>query len=139
MSAWHRFDDHTSEVELTLEADTLPELFTEAARALATLLLGTADRPGAPRAATALRVAVQSSDLASLLVDWINELIYRTETAHMVFTEVDVVRLEEREIVADLRGLAEPELAGEVKAATLHQAQVAAAGTRFRGHVILDV
>ena len=39
MSASHRFGDHTGEVELTIEADTLPELFVEAGRALAELML----------------------------------------------------------------------------------------------------
>jgi SHS2 domain-containing protein len=138
MSAWHRFEDHTSEVELTLGAETLPELFAEAGRALAELLLGTAavDGPAAPEP---LRIVVRAPDDASLLVDWINELIYRTETAHRVFTRFDVVRLAGGEIVADLRGLAEPTLAAEVKAATLHQAYVRAAGSAFEGHVVLDV
>jgi SHS2 domain-containing protein len=137
MSARHRFDDHTSEVELTLEADTLPELFAEAARALAVLLLG----PDAvrPPSGPPLRVSVRSPDLPSLLVDWLNELIYRTEIDHAVFTAVDVVRLAEGEIVADLRGLPEPELAGEVKAATLHQAYLRSDGPGFVGHVVLDV
>jgi SHS2 domain-containing protein len=137
MSARHRFDDHTSEVELTIDADSLPELFAEAARALAELMLGAP--PPAPPDPRTVRVTVRSADRPSLLVDWLNELIYRTETSHTVFTEVDVVRLEAGEIVADLRGLPEPELAGEVKAATLHDAQVRPQGTGFRGHVVLDV
>jgi SHS2 domain-containing protein len=137
MSARHRFDDHTSEVELTIDADSLPELFAEAARALAALMLGPATpAPADPRT---VRVTVRSADRPSLLVDWLNELIYRTETSHTVFTEVDVLRLEEGEIVAELRGLPEPDLAGEVKAATLHDAHVRPEGTGFRGHVVLDV
>jgi SHS2 domain-containing protein len=137
MSARHRFHDHTSEVELTLEADSLPELFAEAARALAVLLLGRQEaRPTDPRP---VRVDVRSADLTSLLVDWLNELIYRTETTRTVFTEVDVVRLAGAQIVADLRGLSDPELAGEVKAATLHSAYLRSDGHGFRGHVVLDV
>jgi SHS2 domain-containing protein len=138
MSAWHHFHDHTSEVELSLRADSLPELFVQAGRALAELLLGpqAVDRPAAPEA---LRIAVRAPDAASLLVDWINELIYRTETAHRVFTEFDVVRLTDGEIVADLRGLPEPPLAAEVKAATLHQAWLRPLGSAFEAHVVLDV
>jgi SHS2 domain-containing protein len=138
MSAWHRFDDHTSEVELTLGAATLPELFAQAGRALAELLLGRA-AVARPAASEPLRVVVRAPDDASLLVEWLNELIYRTETTHRVFTEFDVVRLGGGEIVADVRGLAEPDLAAEVKAATLHQARVRAVGNAFEGHVVLDV
>jgi SHS2 domain-containing protein len=138
MPAGHRFDEHTSEVELTIEADTLPELYAQAGRALAELLVGTLEPP--PAAAPVLEVELEAADAASLLVDWLNELLYRTEVERTVFTEL-VVELPEagRRLRARLRGLAEPAWKGEVKAATLHQASVAAAGRGYRGHVILDV
>jgi SHS2 domain-containing protein len=136
MSASHRFDDHTAEVELTIQADTLPELFSEAVRALAALLLGAPPRP----AETApLPVTVQAPDLSALLVDWLNELIYRTETEATVFTEAVVLNVGEQEISAELRGLNAPELATEVKAATLHEAYVRPTASGFVGHAILDV
>jgi SHS2 domain-containing protein len=72
-------------------------------------------------------------------VDWLNELIYRTETEAAVFVDASVVKLEEREIVAQLTGVSAPALATEVKAATWHDAYVRAAGSRFVGHAILDV
>jgi SHS2 domain-containing protein len=136
MSASHRFTDHTAEVELTLQADTLPELYAEAARALAELLLGS---PPPPADAPPLKVTVRSPDLTALLIDWLNELIYRTETEATVFTEAAVLRVDEQEISAELRGLYAPELATEVKAATLHDAYVRPTARGFVGHAILDV
>jgi SHS2 domain-containing protein len=136
MSAGHRFEDHTAEVELTVQADTLPELFAQAARALAELLLG---GPPPPADTAVVMVTVRAPDLTALFVDWLNELIYRTETEAAVFGEAHVSRVDEREIVAELRGVSGPLLATEVKAATLHDAYVWARGSGFIGHAILDV
>ena len=38
-----------------------------------------------------------------------------------------------------MKGLADPQLAGQVKAATLHQAHVDRAGRGYQARVILDV
>ncbi len=136
MSASHRFEDHTAEVELTVRADSLPELFAQAARALAELLLGREPPPGDR---PPLTVTVRAPDRTALFVDWLNELIFRTETEAAVFTGAAVLALDEREIVAALTGVAGPALATEVKAATLHDAYVRAEAGGFVGHAILDV
>ena len=138
MSAAHRFEDHTGEVELALEADTLPELFTQAALALAELLLGQPSVPPGPDA-VAIRVSVRSSDLPGLLVDWMNELIYRAETLGAVWTEVGLLQLHDGELTAELRGIPSPDLAVEVKAATLHDVRLEAVGHGWQGHLVLDV
>ena len=137
MPARHRFDDHTSEVELTVEADTLPELYAQAGRALAELLLGALPAP--PAGAPVLELELAAADGASLLVDWLNELLYRTEVERTAFTELTVELPAPGRLHARLRGLHEPRWLGEVKAATLHQASVERADNGYRGHVVLDV
>jgi SHS2 domain-containing protein len=138
MSASHRFEDHTSEVALAIHADTLPELFRQAALALAELLLGRV--PGAPGPdPVTVRVVVRSADLPTLLVDWINELVYRGETLGAVWSEIADLRVSGSELTAQLLGASQSELAVEVKAATLHDARVGPASGGFEGHLILDV
>jgi SHS2 domain-containing protein len=138
MSASHRFVDHTSEVELVLEADTLPELFCQTASALAELMLGDAPNPPGLDQVT-VRVTVRSFDLPTLLVDWTNELIYQTETRQAVWSEIADLQLGASDIAAELRGLRQPELALQVKAATLHDAVLEAAAGGWKGHLVLDV
>jgi len=137
MPARHRFDDHTSEVELDIEADTLAELYAQAGRALAELLLG--ELPPPPAEAPVIEVELHAADDASLLVDWLNELLYRTEVERTVFTELAVELPQPGRLRARLRGPREPQWRGEVKAATLHQAAVEARDGGWRGHVVLDV
>jgi SHS2 domain-containing protein len=86
MGAGHRFEDHTGEVQLHIRADSLAEIYREAARAVAQLLLNAVPAP--PADAPVVVVELDARDPATLLVDWVNELIFRTEVEHTVFTEV---------------------------------------------------
>jgi SHS2 domain-containing protein len=132
----HSFEPHTGEVELWLAAPSLPELFAEAARALAALMAEGGTRTADPPSAT---VAVGAQDRATLLVEWLNELILLAETRKAVFDRVEVERLSETEIVAEVRGLAEPQVRTAVKAATLHALSLDEDETGFRARVVLDV
>jgi SHS2 domain-containing protein len=138
VSASHRFEDHTGEVAIAIEASTVEEVFLEAARALAVLVLGEG-APPPPATGPALEVAVEAPDPAALLVEWLNELVYRTDVERAVFTEVAFTRLEDRALAATVRGVREAPLRLEVKAATLHQARLEATEGGYRAHVVLDV
>ena len=143
MGAGHRFEDHTGEVQLHIRADSLAEIYREAARAVAQLLLNAVPAP--PADAPAVVVELDARDPATLLVDWVNELIFRTEVEHTVFTEVDPTVTAEAgtgaswHLKATLRGLPDPPLAGQVKAATLHQARVDRTTGGYQANLILDV
>jgi SHS2 domain-containing protein len=152
MAAGHRFEDHTGEVELHIRADALAEVYQEAARAVAQLLLNAVPAP--PPEAPPVVVELTARDPATLLVDWVNELIFRTEVEHTVFTEIEAAVSEQEgggegagqggngagwRLRATLRGLPDPPLAGQVKAATLHQARVERAGRGYQANLILDV
>jgi SHS2 domain-containing protein len=131
----HTFLEHTGEMHLRVRARSLPELLAEAGRALTGLLLrdarGDAVGPWAP-------VEVRSTDRAALLVDWLNELIYRAESALEVPTEFDVQEVGDTSVRARIRGVPVGS-APLVKAATLHSARVEAVEGGFEGDVILDV
>jgi SHS2 domain-containing protein len=137
MAASHHFEEHVGEVAVAISADTLAEVFVEAGRALALLLLGTVPAPSAdgPR----FTVTVAAPDRPALLVEWLNELIFRADVHHAVFTAFTVQRLTEGELVAEIQGLAEPLLLGQVKAATLHDARLDESARGFAAHVVLDV
>jgi SHS2 domain-containing protein len=133
--ARHTFVEHTSEVELRLDAPTPAALFVEAGRALAELMLG--ESAGAESVTD--RVTVTAPDRAALLAAWIDELIFRAETRKAVFTTFEVARVDEREIVATIRGVAEPIIKTAVKAATYHDLRVVEEAGRWLATVVLDV
>jgi SHS2 domain-containing protein len=135
-SAHHRFEEHTGEVVLVVEAASLAELFAESGRALAELLLG--DGQTGALAEPEL-VELRAADPEALLVDWLNELIYRSEVRKRVYLDIDMDRVTDHELRATLRGARPSSLKTQVKAATYHKLRVAAEGTRFVASVILDV
>ncbi len=161
--ARHAFEEHTSELQVRLEAPTLAELFAEAGRALAEVM--SADTPLAPSPSTPLATGVakpgravvpslaegatelgpyesvrlHAADRSALLVDWLNELLFRTETARRIFTDFRVDRISDQELSASIRG---PQVELEqtpVKAATMHNIAIREELGRFRATVVLDV
>ncbi|HSB20938.1 MAG TPA: archease [Anaeromyxobacteraceae bacterium] len=134
--ARHVIEEHTGELAIRLEAPTLPALFEEAGRALSGRMRGRALR-GAPRAE--LGIAVSAPDREALLVEWLNELVFRAETEHVLFTDFRVERLSDRELSATALGRRVGRLRNPVKAATLHGLSVAEGARGAAATVILDV
>jgi SHS2 domain-containing protein len=135
--ALHTFEEHTSEVQVHLEAPDLPALFEEAGRALAELMVGEA--AGAAQTDGWEDVELRASDRETLLVDWLNELIFRGEVAKKVYVQFEIRRLGERELKAAICGYEPGDLRTAVKAATLHGLQITQQPTGWSGTVVLDV
>jgi SHS2 domain-containing protein len=129
----------TADVGIMAWGDTLEELFASAARGMLTLMI----TPGTARPAESLFVEARGADLPSLLVAWLNELLYRCEVEEWAPADVRVHE------VAD--GRARGELLGEpaatdghqfkavVKAATYHLLECRKDGRRWRARVVFDV
>jgi SHS2 domain-containing protein len=138
----HHFEEHTSEVRLCVAAPTLAGLFEQAGRALAELMLDSTAVPGAEgveRAEPAEPVHLRAPDRAMLLVDWLNELIFLSETRKRVYTEIHVESVSDTALAASVRGVFPDVLRTAVKAATLHEVEVLVGPGGCTAKVVLDV
>jgi SHS2 domain-containing protein len=136
--ARHFFEEHTGEVRVRLEAPTLPELFAEAGRALGELVGPDEGSRGALHEDE--EVVVRAMDRDALLVEWLNELVFRSETSKRIYPELSVESVSEREIRARIRGVDVEELRTPVKAATLHGVHIQRRPDGgYSGSVVLDV
>ena len=72
--------EHTADVKLRVEAETLEELFSEAVRALMVTMYGTA-QPGT----RTVRVEVHAGDLVGLVHDLLSEALFLSEVNEVVF------------------------------------------------------
>jgi SHS2 domain-containing protein len=132
----HELVPHTAEVGIRARASSLGELLAEAGRAFAQLELhGAAQKPDAAWR----RLEVGANDRASLLAEWLNELIYQAETSRWVPTEFLVEEVGERRAVLQARGVTLERAPGLVKAATYHGIAVREIPGGFEGEVVLDV
>ena len=133
--------DHTADIGLRVEAETLEELFVEAARGLTSLLVENSDDV---RGTVEESFSLTGREIDYLLFDWLNELLFRFETRQMLFREFSVsVRVSDAGLEATLRGelcdRSRHRLAHEVKAITYHGLCVEQTEKGWRAEMILDI
>lgn len=136
LAARHRLVEHMGELELFIEAPDLASLFEEAARALAEIM---AEDANGPPTAPPERVELDAADREALLVDWLNELVYRADVHKCVYANVRVERCDDRHLEATLRGREPSSPRTAVKAATWHRLRVRDTPAGLEATVVLDV
>lgn len=129
----------TADVGITASADTLHELFANAARGMFALMIA----PDTTRPAGSLPVEARGTDLPSLLVAWLNELLYRCEVEEWAPADVRVLEVAGGRVRGELLGEpADParhRFKTIVKAATYHLLECRSDGDRWYGRVVFDV
>jgi SHS2 domain-containing protein len=133
--------EHTADVGLRIRGDDLDDLFRTAAQGVFDYIV--ANREDV-RVAETETVVLHDDEPPALLVAWLNELIFRFETQHRLYTWFDV-HLDEagRGLQAVIGG--EPidrerhVLDHEVKAVTHHGLSLGREGTGWLAELILDI
>jgi SHS2 domain-containing protein len=133
--ASHRFEQHTGEVKIRIDASDPSELFAEAALALFELMGTASDEPPGEWQ----HVTVTGRDQDALLVAWLDALIARTEIDHVRYRDVSIHDLTSTRIDASIRGVPFRETRTAVKAATMHGLRIASVPTGTSATIILDV
>ena len=127
----YRWVDHTAELELHVEAPTPELVLHHSLRAFAEL---TGPATGPPQSH---EVELEAPDLAALLAQWLEELVFLAETERFVPEEAEIV-LRNTSLRATVRGRAgEPRPL--VKAVTYHGLELTHEGGSWRARVVLDV
>ena len=134
--AEHFFEEHRGELEIRVDGPTLAAVFVEAGRALAELMNAT---PLEAPVGLSDEVVVNAPDREALLVEWLNELVYRSEVERAIFTELEIGQLSGNRLVATIRGTRVAGLRNPVKAATYHGLSIAEKAGGITAKVLLDV
>ena len=124
--------DHTADVGIIAYGADLKQAFANAARALFSLITEVLHQD----------IKINASDLESLLVAWLNELIYRFDTEGVLFKRFDIIQLDETYLKAKGYGekadSSKHSLKTGVKGATYHMLKVDKTDG-FRVQVIFDI
>ncbi len=116
--------EHTADTGIIAYGKDLRQAFANAARGLFSLIT----ELETVKEVLERDIEVSAADRDSLLVAWLNELIYIFDTEYILFKRFDIIRLGQRHLVA--RGYGEKvdrarhELKTGVKAATYHMLAV---------------
>jgi SHS2 domain-containing protein len=133
--------DHTADVGLRIIGDDLPDLFRTAAEGLFDYVV--ANREAVEVTLTEV-VTLTSDSTANLLVGWLNELIFRSETQHILYSLFEPILSHDGLILeATIGGEAIDRdrhiLDHEVKAVTHHGISLERDGAGWVAEVILDI
>ena len=133
--------DHTADVGLRVSAESLNALFQIAAEALFDYIV--VNRCDVAEDLVEV-VNLDAESPADLLAKWLNELIFRSETMHRLYTRFDVtVDNECLTLSAEIRGeamdLDRHILDHEVKAVTQHGLALMRTETGWIAELILDI
>jgi SHS2 domain-containing protein len=133
--------EHTADVGLRVVADDLDDLFRTAARGLIDYIVINGD---AVIETCAEPVSLRGDDPAGLLVTWLNELIFRSETRHRLYRRFDVHLGDDgRSLQGEIGGEPiDPDrhiLDHEVKAVTHHGLTLRREGQGWLAELILDI
>lgn len=131
--------DHTADVGVIAYGADLKQLFTNAALALFSLVT----EPESIRQELQRDVKIISEDKDSLLVEWLNELIYLFDAEHILFSRFDIERLTNDGLKASCYGENIDPLRHKirigVKAATYHMLKIDKDSDGYKVQVILDI
>lgn len=131
--------DHTADVGVIAYGADLKQLFSNAALALFSLVT----EPESIRQELQRDVKIISEDKDSLLVEWLNELIYLFDAEHILFSRFDIERLTNDGLKASCYGENVDPLRHKirigVKAATYHMLKIDKDGNGYRVQIIFDI
>lgn len=132
--------EHTADTGVIAFGSTREELFENAAYGLFDLMYGLESL--APEEGRTRRVTVEADGPEELLVAWLGELLFLSESEERAWCRFSIDRLVDDRLEARVAGapFSEVELAGPpVKAITYHDLEVAETDEGWRARVVFDV
>jgi SHS2 domain-containing protein len=131
--------EHTADWALRVRGESHAALFAAAARGMFSLLTDLSLVNETKR----VQLELESVDLETLLIDWLNELLYRSEEDGVVFTQFTIHALgiapDAAQLVATARGGVPAVLDKTIKAATFSSLRIEREASGYRAEIVFDV
>lgn len=132
--------DHVGEWKVTISGRTLEDVFVATARIIANAAGRTTDEEPAEWES----IEVTARDLHTLLVDWANELIGRSEVTGLSYSEFHTVRVSKLKdgssrVSAMVRGKRVEQWTSPLKAATYHAIALEQNDNAWHAEILFDV
>ncbi len=138
-SQFYEVFEHTADIGIHAYGSTLTELFVHAAQGMESLMVA----PEQVRSLTSREIAVEGHDSVSLLIAWLNELIFLFDTEYLLLRDFVIDEISETRLTA--RATGEPydeqrhDLSSAIKAVTWHEAAVTRSDDGYKARIIFDI
>ncbi len=131
--------EHTADIGLHAYGQTLPELFSNAAAGMESLMVA----PEQLEQRVSREISAEGHDLVALLVAWLNELIFLFDTEYLLFTRFEIGEFTGTHLRATAWGeqydAKRHELSSAIKAVTWHEASVESGADGYKARIIFDI
>lgn len=129
--------DHIADLQIRVFAKNKKELFSESLKALSRVLKGNKKLSYKKFSA---EIKIGSADLANLLVDFLNEVLYLTHAKKAIFSKVNFQDFQDDKLRAILTGLGvKAGFAKDIKAATYHGVEIKKENRKYAAVLIFDI
>lgn len=125
----YRILSHTADLRLAVYGKTLEKLFLNAAEALADILSGKKRTTALPTVLVGQNspkefIQIKASNFSILLVDFLNEILTKSQTNKKLYKINKIIKLEHGEIEAEIVGMPVEKFEEDIKAVTYHEADI---------------
>ena len=131
--------EHTADIGIHAYGSTLEELFLHAAQGMESLMVA----PEQVQPMSSREITVEGHDNVSLLIAWLNELIFLFDTEYLLFRKFAIDTLSETRLSARASGerydARRHDLSSAIKAVTWHEASVTQSGEGYKARIIFDI
>ncbi|MCD6178105.1 archease [bacterium] len=111
--------DHTADLKIRVFGNTKKELFLNAVYAVASL-----QDPDLSEESVAKKIKIQSPDILSLLVDFLSEILYLSQTEREVYLRAEFEEFSDTFLEAKLFGRKVKRFREDIKGVTYHDLEI---------------
>ncbi len=134
--------EHTTDLKIKAQGKDLAELFKNTATGMFLGSLGQEDIKVKKTVKKSERkLEISADDLKALLVNFLNELIFFSDTYNEIYLDFKFEKISETELkgIAYSQPIPKPGFKAEVKAATFHGLKIKKSKTGYQAEVLFDI
>ncbi len=130
--------EHTADLKIRVIGKDLPELFINAGLAIAAQQNPQVkDQP--LKKPIWESVEIKSADQKSLLIDWLNEILSRSDLNDKVYVSFRIKELSETRLRARIAGRKVSQKQIDIKAATYHDLEIRQVNSHWQAIIVFDI
>ncbi len=126
--------DHRADLKIKIVGKDKEEIFQEAMKAMTDYL-----SPGLQKKKVEREIEVESIDLGTLLVDFLNEVLYFYQVEKEAYFGIKFIDFKDNFLRAILKGNKVRNFKKEIKAATYHNLEIKKRGEFLEAVVLFDI
>ncbi len=125
---------HTADTKIRVFGNTKQELFLNAIKGMTAILKSSGKGKSVHR-----KIEVESLDLNALLIDFLNEVLYLSETNREVYNGIKFKHFSDNQLQGELAGNKIESFGEDIKAVTYHDVEIKKKNNIYQVDILFDI